>query len=133
MLIAKVKNMSLRKKLDSAGIMADDLDDVVLDISNDIVSNVNNSGVKGQIEYLNTNGYSDDDIWKKIVMDNLKKDMCVKFTKTENETDEKPSSLYGHVLSIDDDSVCIQQLSSPKVELDVNFNEIAIWNCDEPF
>ena len=54
--------MTLKQKLEAAGISAEQLDGLVHDAANRIASRVNNEGMAEQLILLDQAGFSDDEI-----------------------------------------------------------------------
>jgi len=53
----------MMRQLEKAGITSEKLDNLVHETASDMASNVNNDGMKSQIEFLNMAGRSDKRIW----------------------------------------------------------------------
>lgn len=56
--------MDLLRKLESLGVESSMLDDLVHEVYADMASNVNNSGMKDQVDSLLTCGVSEEEIMK---------------------------------------------------------------------
>lgn len=62
----------LQERLEDAGIVAEDLDDFVYDVTDQIASSINNQGMLEQIRWLLENGFTVDDIYTKLDLDKPK-------------------------------------------------------------
>jgi hypothetical protein len=58
----RVNNMSLRRKLETAGIESEMLDELVQDAADRMASGANNEGIKEQLEFISKAGIPDSHI-----------------------------------------------------------------------
>ena len=112
----------MMRQLEKAGITSEKLDNLVHETASDMASNVNNDGMKSQIEFLNMAGRSDKRIWADILIDTLEDGMLVDVAEPKHDDSPHSHSFTGDIVKICDDHVCVRDMEDN--HWDISFDEI---------
>ena len=119
----------MSQRFERGGIKSEHLDDLVQDIASEIASNANNGGLSEQLQFLAMNGYDEDRVWARLLMDRLEEGMSVEVSDPKHADSAHASGFAGRVADVCDDYVTV--VDQDNNAWDVAFDEIVSADFSE--
>lgn len=114
--------MTLHNRLEQMGISPSALDSMIHDTANALATNANNEGLSGQIRFLEKSGFSEQQIWASILIDQLESGIEVDVSDPLHSDSSHTCSFSGTVVKVNNDCVCVRDMEDQC--WDVRFDEI---------
>ena len=112
----------MESKLLKSNINTAALDSLIHDAATDMAKNANNGDIKGQIEFLNMAGLSDERIWAKVLINNLQAGFKVDVGTPQHDDSQHFYPFKGIVERIYDDFLVV--IDEKKVQFTISFDEV---------
>ena len=95
-------------KLAASGVEPEDLDDIVLDVGSEEARAANSGGIKTQLFFLSQLGYSEEEIWARILAKMLRVEMIVDVLPPKHPEAQHDRAYTGRIESITGDRVVVE-------------------------